>query len=66
MRLRAHLTAWDGLDKIHCAVQVYDDALPAAAQREPILSTKVVLQGTGEDDVRQWLVDILVAVVEAT
>lgn len=66
MRFRAHVSSWDCMDTVHIAAVVYDDDVPSIGERVPVLSTKTVLQGTGEDDPRQWLIDALVAVLEAT
>jgi len=54
------------MDEVHIAVAVYDDAQPVTGERLPVVSTKVVIQGTGEDDPRQWLIDALVAALEET
>lgn len=66
MRLRAHLSAWDCMDTVHVSAAVYDDDVPSNGERLPVVSTKCVIQGTGEDDPRQWLIDALVAALEGT
>jgi len=54
------------MDQVHIAAAVYDDEVLTTGERLPVVSTKTVLQGTGEDDPRQWLIDALVAVLEET
>lgn len=66
MRFRAHLTAYDAIDQVVACVQVYEDGTPSKAERDPVVTRVVRVQGTGEDDVHSWLRDVLVAVLEET
>lgn len=66
MRFRAHLTAYDAIDQVHAVVQVYEDGTPSKAERDPVVTTSVRVQGTGENDAAEWLRDVLIAVLEAT
>lgn len=64
MRRSASVYAYDYMDKVGVTVTV--TSMPATNKQKPqrLYHKVVTVQGTGEDDDRQWLIDALVALLE--
>lgn len=58
------MTCWDVLDRVFVTARVreYDGTDPTTG--ETVFDRSVTVEGTGEDDVEQWVKDALVAMVE--
>jgi len=61
----ASLNAYDVMDLVH----IHASVRTTSEDRSEAISTELhcttTIQGTGEDDARQWLLDALVGMIEA-
>jgi len=58
------MTCWDVMDRVFVTARVreYDGNDPTAG--ETVLDRSTTVEGTGEDDVEEWVRDALVAMIE--
>jgi len=66
MRYEADFTAFDMFDQIHICATVYSTRPGPDYTREPEAMITAFVPGTGESDPREWLRDVLVALIERT
>lgn len=65
MHYTATINAWDVMDTVHVTATVR--ATPGIGETPPerALSASTTVSGVGETDPREWLVDVLVALLES-
>ena len=66
MRYEAEVQAFDMFDQVHVSAVVYSTRPGPDYTREPEAMITGFLPGTGESDPREWLRDVLVALIERT
>ena len=66
MRYEAEVTAFDMFDQIHVSAVIYSTKPGPDFTREPEAMITVFAPGVGESDPREWLRDVLVALIERT
>lgn len=65
MRYEAHLSAYDVMNYVYVGVSVNRQEDPPSGVQEQALHLTATVAGVGETDVREWLRDALVTMLEA-
>lgn len=64
MRMTVTLVAYDYMDKVGVSATVYSMPNRRSQPPERLYHGGTTLQGTGEDDPREWLKDVLIGLLE--
>lgn len=65
MHYTATINAWDVMDTVHVTARVQATTGTGETPIERVLSASTTVSGVGETDPREWLVDVLVALLES-
>lgn len=59
------LHAYDVMDRVHVTVEMREHSDNPLERSQSVLHADTTIQGTGEDDARQWAIDALVGMIES-
>jgi hypothetical protein len=65
MRYEVHISAYDVMDVVTIGCILKCQKSVAEGSAVPVLTVGTVIAGQGEDDPREWLIDVLVGLLES-